>query len=398
MVGESADIVVVGGGLEGLSAAWALAERNAGNVLVLERGRICSGATVKSSGIVRCHYGVPSLAKMAWFGVQFFELADDVLGTDIGFFQTGYVVGVGAGDEEAIKANVSMQRALGIEVRLLEKSEAEALWPQADLSDFSAFAYEPRGGYGDAYLTGRAYASAAQRNGARIREHCGVESIFLDKASGRVAGVTTTHGDLIMCDAVVLAAGPWSVALARPLGVELPIKAQREQILLIDPGEEIVDAPVFSDLVNLQYIRTERSGQLLVGNSDHHHPEYADPDHYLDKADDAFIETAVEKVDRLLPRLPAPGLAYSYAGCYDVTPDFNPIIGESPIEGLYLCAGFSGHGFKISRAVGMLVAEIMCGGLGLDADILASDFALERFEEGRLLRGRHPYRAAAQMR
>lgn len=395
---ETADVIIVGGGIEGLSSAWALAERGAGDVLVLERSHLCSGGTVKSSGIARCHYGVPSLAKMAWSGIGVFEHARELFGSDIGFFQTGYVVGVAPSDEPALRANVAMHQSLGIDVRLLEASQVQELWPYAELADFAIFAYEPRGGYGDAYLAGRAFAEAATRAGAIIRQNAPVVRLALDATSQKVVGIVNEAGDVISAGAVVLAAGPWSVLLAAEIGIDLPIKAQLEHILLIDAGEPITDAPVFSDLVHLQYVRSERSGQLLVGNSDHSAPHYVDPDSYSDRADDAFIETAVTKIDQLLPRLPNPGLASSYAGCYDVTPDFNPIIGPAPIEGLFLCAGFSGHGYKIAPAVGTLVADLLCDGRSNDPDIPSDEFRLSRFDEGKPLESRNPYRRAGQMR
>jgi len=397
-VAETAEVIIVGGGLEGLSIAWALAERGVTDVLVLERGYLCSGGTVKSSGIVRCHYGVPSLAKMAWAGVQLFENSAERLGSDIGFFQTGYVVGVGKDDELALQANVAMHQALGIDVRLLQPDDVQRLWPHADLSQYALFAYEPRGGYGDAYLTGRAFAEIAARAGVRIRQQTPVVKLALSESKDRVVGVVGEDGTMMSAGAVVVAAGPWSVPLAAEIGIDLPIRSQREQILLIDAGESIVDAPVFSDLVRLQYIRTERSGQLLVGNSDHSTPEHADPDSYSDRADDAFIEIAITKLDQLLPNLPNPTLASSYAGCYDVTPDFNPIIGPAPVGGLYLCAGFSGHGYKISPAVGTLMAELICDGRSQDRDIPSDDFRLSRYAESKPLRSGHPYRFAGQMR
>jgi sarcosine oxidase subunit beta len=389
-------VLIVGGGLEGLAIAWELRRRNAANVVVLERHRLCSGGTAKSSGIVRCHYGVPSLAKMAWIGVQTFERAREIFGEEIGFFQTGYVVGVGPEDVEALQRNVELQRALGIETRIVAHDDVLRLWPYADLSAFAAFAYEPRGGYGDAYLTGRAFARAAIAAGASVHENTPVARLV--SHAGKIAGVLTAGGERIPADVVVLAAGPWSAALAAGVGIDLPIKAQREQIVLVDAGEPIADAPVFSDIVNLQYVRTERSGQLLVGNSDHASPEYADPDDYADRADPAYVERAIVKIDRLLPRLPNPALAHGYAGCYDVTPDFNPIIGPLPVEGLFACAGFSGHGFKISPAVGALVADLLCDGRSRDAEIDAADFRWARFAEGRPLRSRNPYRRAGQMR
>ena len=391
------DIIIVGGGLEGLSTAWALAQRGERNVLVLERHTLCSGGTAKSSGIVRCHYGVPSLAAMAWTGLQVFENASDLLDADIGFRQTGYVVGVGPENVAALEANVAMHRHLGIDVQMISHDGAQELWPHADLADFAAFAYEPRGGCGDAYQTGQAYAHAARRLGVSIRQYAPVTEVTVD-ASGRATGVVVGGTEHIGADSVVVAAGPWSVALCKPLGIDLPIRAQREQILLINAGEVMRDVPVFSDLVSLQYVRSERSGELLVGNSDHTRPEFADPDHYSSQADDSYLADAVEKLDHRLPKLPNPRLSSTYAGCYDVTPDYNPILSATPVGALYICAGFSGHGYKISPAVGNLMADIVTQGQSSDPDIKAEDFRLERFEQNRPLQSQHPYVGAGQMR
>lgn len=158
------------------------------------------------------------------------------------------------------------------------------------------------------------------------------------------------------------------------------------------------DVPVFSDLVGLQYVRFERSGELLVGNSDHTYPEFADPDHYSNQADDSYLADAVEKLHHRLPKLPNPRLSTTYAGCYDVTPDYNPILSATPVGALYICAGFSGHGYKISPAVGNLMADIVTQGRSSDPDIKAEDFRLERFEQNQPLRSQHPYVGAGQMR
>lgn len=153
----------------------------------------------------------------------------------------------------------------------------------------------------------------------------------------------------------MLAAGPWSVTLLAAHGIDLPITVHREQILLIDPGQNLGPVPVFSDLVSLQYIRAEGSGKLLFGNSDLSVVEPANPDHYSNQASASFIDAAVDKVGTRLPGLANPSISSTYAGCYDVTPDFNPVISETPIDGLVVAAGFSGHGYKISpgrRAAG----------------------------------------------
>jgi sarcosine oxidase subunit beta len=395
-VSSGASVVVVGAGVEGLSTARALVERGVTDVTVVDRGDIGGGMTSLSAGIVRCHYGVASLAAMAWRSLPVLAGAVEVLGEESGFHPTGYLVGVGADNVGALDANVAMQRALGIEVELVDHDRAGELWPVADLADFAAFAFEPLGGYGDGYQTAQAFAGAARRGGATVRTHCPVTSVTAGR--GAVTGVTLADGSHLGADVVIVAAGPWSPALVTPLGVDLPIRAQRAQILIVDPGEERGPVPVFSDLVSLQYVRPEGTASLLVGDSDHATPEWADPDNYPNRADHDHLVVAVPKLDHRFPTLSSARLASSYSGCYDVTPDYNPVISSSPVGGLYLCAGFSGHGYKISPAVGELVADLVVDGRSRYPDVDPSDFRLARFAEGRPLRSPHPYLGAGEMR
>ena len=393
---DTAEVVVVGGGLEGCAAAWALTQRGVTDVVVVERDTVASGGTGKSSGVVRCHYGVSSLAAMATRSLDVFENAADLLGGDVGFHQTGYVVGVGQDDVAALHASMAGQRAVGVRTESIGHRDVAALWPTADLEPFAAFAWEARGGYGDAYQTAHAFAGAARRAGVRLRQGSAV--IALRTTGERVVGVELADGTTIDAAHVVLAAGPWSVALLGAHGIELPITVHREQIVLVDPGQPIGHVPVFSDLVSLQYIRPEGSGQLLFGNSDLSALDPADPDNYPNRADGSFLEMAVDKVGSRLPGLANPAIASTYSGCYDVTPDFNPVVSETSLEGLVVAAGFSGHGFKISPAVGRLVADLVVDGKSSDDDIPADDFRLSRFAEGDLLVSPHPYVGAGQMR
>ncbi|WP_214108950.1 NAD(P)/FAD-dependent oxidoreductase [Acrocarpospora catenulata] len=378
------EVVIVGGGLEGMSIAAALTRRGVRDVLVLERRTVGSGGTGKSSGIVRCHYGVPILAAMAWEGVRFFENTPG-----LGFRRTGYVVGVGPENVAALEGNVTAQRKLGIEVSIIGHDEVLAMWPGLETKDFAAFAYEPRGGHGDAYRTCQHFAESARRSGARILQHTPVAALVTD--GDRVTGVRLADGRRVSAGTVVVAAGAWSTALVAPAGVDLPVHAVREPIVIADPGKPVGEVPVFSDLVSLQYVRTEPDGRLLIGNSDLSTPEPADPDRYLNRATDPDLERAATRFTTRFPGLPDVSFATSYAGCYDVTPDFNPIIGPAGPAGLFVAAGFSGHGFKISPAVGRIAAEMITG-----ADL--PDFRLTRFAEGRPLTSPHPYAGAGEMR
>ena len=396
---ETADVVVVGGGREGCAAAWALARRGVTDVVVAERGTVGSGMTGKSSGIVRCHYGVSSLAAMAAVGLEVFENAEDLFGADIGFRQTGYVVGVADANVDALRKSLAAQRSVGVDTEEIDHAEVARLWPYADLTPFAAFGWEPRGGYGDAYQTAQAFSASARAAGARVRQGSPVAGLLLD--GDRVTGVRLADGSEISAGTVVVATGVWTRPLLAPYGIDMPIRVVREQIVLIDPGIDsaaVSRLPVFSDLVSLQYVRPEVGGEILFGNSDLAHTEDADPDSYLNRATEAFVDVTVDKVGTRFPGFPDAAISSSYAGCYDVTPDWNPVISPGPLDGLVIAAGFSGHGFKIAPAVGQLVADLVIDGHSSDPRIPESDFRFSRFADGELLTTPYPYVGAGEMR
>ncbi|WP_032368284.1 NAD(P)/FAD-dependent oxidoreductase [Rhodococcoides fascians] len=394
---ETTTYLIIGGGLEGLAIAWSLADRGETDVLVLERDTLCSGMTGKSSGVVRAHYGNPSLAAMSWYGVQTFERATELFGDDMAFQQCGYVVGVGADNVEPLHKNVAMMQSIGVDVELIDHAAMAELWPGLHLDDFAAFAYEPRGGRGEAYMAGMAFGAAARRLGVKIRQSTPVAQILTD-AAGSAHGVRLVNGDEIHAQTVILATGPWAPALAEPLGFPLDVRAQRAQLVMVDQGAPTPVVPVLSDLAGLSYICREPNGELLVGNSDHQAPEYIDPDKYVNRADSSTIDKIVDKMGHRLPDMPDPRITSSYVGAYDVTPDYNPIIGPSPVDGLFLATGFSGHGFKMSPAVGKLVADLVTDGTTTLPHVDPRDFRYSRFAENDLLLSLNPYEGAGEMR
>ncbi|MBY6685684.1 FAD-binding oxidoreductase [Rhodococcus sp. BP-149] len=394
---ETTTYLIIGGGLEGLAIAWSLADRGETDVLVVERNTVCSGMTGKSSGVVRAHYGNPSLAAMSWYGVQTFERATELFGDDMAFQQCGYVVGVGADNVEPLRKNVAMMQSIGVDVELIDHDAMGELWPGLHLDDFAAFAYEPRGGRGEAYMAGMAFGAAARRLGVKIRQSSPVAEILTD-ASGRAHGVRMADGGEIHAQTVILATGPWAPALAEPLGFPLDVRAQRAQLVMVDQGAPTPVVPVLSDLAGLSYICREPNGELLVGNSDHQAPEYIDPDKYVNRADSSTIDKIVDKMGHRLPDMPDPRITSSYVGAYDVTPDYNPIIGPSPVDGLFLATGFSGHGYKMSPAVGALVADLVTDGTTSLPNVDPRDFRYSRFAENDPLLSLNPYAGAGEMR
>lgn len=393
---ETAYAVVVGGGIEGAAVAWALSQRGVTDVLLAERNTVGSGMTGKSSGIVRCHYGVSSLAAMAADGLEVFESAEEIFGGDIGFRQIGYVVGVSEDNADNMRKSLAAQREVGVQTEEIDKSEVAKLWPFADLEPFGAFAWEARGGYGDAYQAAQAFIVAARAAGVRLRQNTTVTRLLL--SGDRVSGVALADGSEIHADVVIIATGAWTSPLLAPYGIDVPITVHREQIVMVDPGVNLGHVPVFSDLVSLQYIRPDVGGDVLFGNSDLTQLAVGDPDNYLNRADEAFLDLTVAKITTRFPGLDNASISSSYAGCYDVTPDWNPVISRCDIDGLVIAAGFSGHGFKIAPAVGRLVADLIIHGRSTDARIPETDFRLSRFAEGEKLVTRFPYVGAGEMR
>lgn len=391
-----ADIVIVGGGVAGCSTAYALAARGAGSVVVIERDTIASAGTGRTAGIVRCHYGVPQLAAMAQWGLPIFHDARQILGADVGFHRVGYLVAVGADNVEPFNASMAAQQELGIDTEIVDVATVARLWPTARLDDIAAFCLEPGGGYADGHATAQAFAAAARRLGASTRQSCPVAGV--EVSNGAVRGVRLVDGTVIGASAVVLATGPWTAPLLRPLGIDVDIRPTWVQEVLIDPGGRLGDPPVFSDVVSGQYVHM-RGAELLVGpSSPQARAGIDDPDVFSRHATAQMVEETVERVGHRFPGFPRPRVAGTWTGVIDETPDQNPIMSATDCAGLFVAAGFSGHGFKISPAVGQLMADRVTGAPPSIPGVGARDFDLGRFAEGRLMRSRFPYSGVTGIR
>jgi len=395
---KTADVIIIGGGLMGCSTAYELAKRNVKNIVVLEKKSIGSGATGQSSGVLRGHYSYEILTRMAVQSLETFKYANEILGSDVGYQPVGYLFGVDYENIDTLKKNVEMQRRNGVNTRMVSKEEVKKeIWPHVDTDQFGAFSYEPEGGYGDPVLTNQAYANAARALGVTIKQYCGVKQILVDKDGSSVIGVETMDNQTIYSPCVIVAAGIGTHLLMKNIGIDVPIKGQRAQLVYISPGVPMGIVPSFGDFKHDQYIKPEvSSGHLLLGNADHSDPQYIEPadydaDNYPKHATEKAIEKAIIKFLSAFPSLDQAKLLTSYSAAYEMTPDGIPFICPAPIEGIYLCAGFSGHGFKITPVVGKLTADMVLQGQSQQEGISLAPFRLTRFEENDLLKPEHPY-------
>ncbi|HLF01469.1 MAG TPA: FAD-dependent oxidoreductase [Anaerolineales bacterium] len=387
----TADVVIIGGGVMGASSAFQLARRGL-KVVLVEKNFLAGGSTGKSSAIVRQHYSNATTARMALYSLCVFQNFAEAVGGECGFMPVGFVVLAAARDREGMMANVQLQRGVGINTRLLSTEELREAAPgMAGVESVSA-AYEAEGGYADPALTTNAFGDAARRYGATIWLDTEVTGIKME--GGRVRAVVTTRGD-IATGAVVNTAGPWGARVARMAGVDLPIQPCRVQISLFDPPADGGPAPlVFADFPNKTYFRPETGGMTLIGSLDPNEADdHANPDQYNERADFDFIADTGAKLAQRFPSMERSASRGGYAAIYDVTPDWHPVIDETPAgSGFFVAAGHSGHGFKLSPAVGVMVADLVTDQRteGLDRAL----FRYSRYAENLLVRGRYEYSIA----
>jgi sarcosine oxidase subunit beta len=387
-VTESADVVIVGAGVQGASLAFHLARRGVG-VMVLERGSVASGATGRSSGFVRMHYDVETDVDLAWRSFPYFRDWSDVVGHgDPSFVQTGFVQIVPAHLEAALRANVAMMQSLGVDTRLADRADLERLVPGIAADDVRIVAHEPQSGYADPTGTAAGFLAAARALGAIVRQHCLVETVTTE--GDRVTGVTTMDGR-IAAPVVVDACGAWAAALANTVGVELPIQPWRHDTGYFGrPADRRDHLPIVLDNATQVYFRMEGEELLLVGLESGSEVG-GSPDRPLGSVSQASIDTMATRLVARLPWMAGGTLRTAHGGQDGVTPDERPILGPAGPDGFWLACGFSGTGFKTAPATGASLAEWILDGQPATVDIRA--YGLARFAANRPLRGRHSYGA-----
>jgi sarcosine oxidase subunit beta len=383
---ETSDFVVIGAGVMGASIACHLAERRAGTVTVLEKAAVASGASGRSSALVRMHYTVREEVLLAVKSLEYFVEWRERLGRPGHFRKTGFVRIVPEGEIENLRANVEMQRSCGANVELVTRMELQAIEPRWNLEDVALAAYEPDSGYGDGATVATDFLHRARELGARYRPSDLV--LGLEVEGDRVRGVRTDSG-LIESSRVIVAAGAWSDRLFRAAGIELPLDTEYHEVAILERPAEIREPHITCiDSILDIYFRAEGKTQTLVG--DFYGPRGADPDNFPERPSLDAMASKVEILSKRIPAMENAGIARGVSGVYTMTPDYHGLMGEVPgVAGLYCCTGFSGMGFKISPAVGLVMSEILLDGRSKTVDISA--FRPGRFEVGAAIVAPYPY-------
>jgi glycine/D-amino acid oxidase-like deaminating enzyme len=372
-------VVVIGGGIVGAATAWSLA-REGVDVLLLESRRFGEQSTGKSAAIVRCHYSNPEVVRMALHSRETLRRLPHLLDCDPVYERTGWLFLVDEHDADVALRNAEMQVEEGVDN--LDVDDLEDYLPGVDPTGIAYALYEPSSGFADPVATTNAYVAAFRRRGGEARELTSVEAIEVGR--GRVRGVRV-GGELLESEIVVLAAGPWSGALARSAGIELPLEITREQDVVFTTDPEPTIPCAVSSQVDRVYLRPapeHGAGRLLAGRGFPKEYERAEPDSYDERVGDEFERDVHGRVAQRLPRLAGMRAVGGRVGLYDVTPDWHPIVGPvGEPENLVLATGGSGHCFKLAPAIGELVTAQILGRSVAYAD--AGSFSLERFATGR---------------
>ena len=380
----TADAVIIGGGGMGTSILYNLAARGLTNTVLLERDVLGSGSTGRSSGCVRMHYSNEVHARMAWQSLDIFRNFDDVVGSSVpnqaAFVETGYLIFSGEDDIDAFNSNVAMHQRVGIQTSIISQEDAAEIAPGFKLDDCAAIAYEPRSGHADPSGTAAAYAARARELGAQVRLQAPATTV--EVSAGKVTAVITAQ-ERIETPSAVIATGPWSRRFLLQHGIDLPLEATRHEVIhLKRPLGKLPNHPGGGDIANLIYFRPEGSDLTLVGNGNIEQV-VDDPEIYAARPSQSFIQEVWTRLVRRIPVMEEAEFSTGYAGLYTSTPDSHPVIDKvEGIDGLYICTGFSGHGFKLSPMVGVLMAELIMDGQATTIDI--SPLRMSRFREGDL--------------
>jgi sarcosine oxidase subunit beta len=372
-----ADVVIIGGGIIGVSIAYYLGKIGAKNVLLFEKDLIGAGSTGLCAGGIRRQWSTEINMHFAMKAFEVFQNFEDEFGASPEFHQIGYLFLAGDEEElESFKKNIELQNRFSVPSQLLTREDVKKEWPFLNLEDISGGAFCETDGYAGPNEVTHAIAKGARRHGVRIFEKTEVMSI--EVVRDRIVSVATKDS-VVKTHTVVNAAGPYAANVGRLAGVEIPVKPIRRQLFVTDPFDKIPSSvPLTIDHRQNFYFRREGECLLLAG------PQDEKPSFNLTTDFHSMVETA-EKATHRVPVLEGANIARGWAGLYEISPDNHAILGKVPeVEGFILAVGFSGHGFQHGPAAGMIIAELIWNGRSESIDI--GPLALRRFKEGKAIK------------
>ncbi|MGI0147977.1 MAG: NAD(P)/FAD-dependent oxidoreductase, partial [Thermoplasmata archaeon] len=342
----AADVVVVGGGCMGASIAFHLARRGV-DVVLLEKSHVASGATGHSGALVRAHYESRIGIRLARESLAFFQRFEKETDSSCDFRTTGFLTGTREQDVPAFDALLALLTSEGVRAERLSASDARAMEPQLDVSDYAAVVHEPEVGYADPIATANGFAAAAVVEGAKVLDDRTVTSVAT--RSGRVTGLKIRGAGLLPCGLVIVSAGNWTQDLIAAVGPRLPIRYVRGDVAILRRPVDFGAPPkIHFDYYGNTYSRPEGDKDTLCGFMDTDPSKTMRNHELVESIPAATVRELRTRLAKRFPRMARAQPRGGWVGAYDVTPDSYPILDRVGPEGLFVAVGFSGHGFKLS--------------------------------------------------
>lgn len=374
---ERAEVVIIGGGIMGLATAYNLAKHHGvRDIVVVEMGYLCSGASGRNGGGVRAQFSSETNVRLMQESLRLCREFAAEMKINVWFREGGYLFLVRSEASRAqLEASVAVQNECGHATKMLTPKQAKKIVPELDLEGVVAASYNPNDAVVFPWPFVWGYARGAESHGVKVRTFTKVEGF--ETKGKRITAVVTDKGK-IETSRVVNAAGAWSPQVANLLGVSLPNKPHRHEICSSEPLKPWL-TPLVADLSNGLYFSQSTRGEIVGGISNHDVPEGIDQE-----SSRKFLSMYASALVRTVPVLGSVKVLRQWAGCYDLTPDQNPIVGQvDEVEEFYQCSGFMGHGFMMAPVMSRLLAQHIAKGTDLP---LFDRWSLRRFKEGRLLK------------
>lgn len=372
---EDARVVVVGAGIMGLSVAYNLARFGVDRIVVVDAGYLCGGASGRNGGGVRAQWSSETNIRLMRRSIQLCEEFATKMRINVWFREGGYLF-LARSEERAkqLSESVELQREHGLPTRMLDPSDVARLVPGLDTSRLVAASYNPKDAVVFPWPFVWGYARECARLGVDIHTHTRVTD--LETEGNRITGVVTDRGR-IRTPRVICAAGAWSPQITKLVGLDLPSHPHRHEICSTEPLKPFLK-PFVGDLATGLYFSQSMRGEIVGGISNARVPEGLDQGSSL-----RFLALYARSLTRAMPELGGVRILRQWSGCYDITPDGNPLVGRvDEVEGLILTSGFMGHGFMMAPIMGELLARHL---LFDEEPELFERWNLRRYREGKLL-------------
>lgn len=380
---ENYDAIVIGGGVMGCATLHYLADRGVTNTILLERDTLASGSTGRSMTILRMHYSNRVTTEMAWWSRGVMADFEAEVGTPSGYRQNDWLLFPGVGNADAARKNVDLAKSVGVETEVFDVDEVSRRWPYMEFGDNECIVWEGKAGFADSHLVTSGFANSARERGATVRLGITVDEILTE--NGAAIGVRTEEGN-IYAEKIVLTTGPWTNVLLGQVCDPLPIHTVRHQVIRLQQQASFDDVadefhPIVVHIPSGLSARPDTPGYAVIG----YREDPVDRDTYNQSVDTEVAIEGMTILSEIIPAYVDATWAGGWSGLFTVSPDWNPVIDQVPgFENLVVGAGFSGHGFKMSPAIGLSLAELVTGTRTTTFDLRPLRFS--RFEEGDLLK------------